>query len=566
MRALLWMGALAAMLVASAVGAQAPATPEEMTDFAYSLRPGNSVYVTGKVGGKEVHMVRSGPMGSGKWAVYTGPLNNRVRLILDDRTGLREVLALDTGQRMALTQVGTERIEYRLYAAGRKFVIGSVLYRDNGRWLQGLMKTEEFKGYASLDDVADMTEKFKTQAARTSSTWTSWLQDRWDSVDIVPPAHAQNDAASVRRLLTVTEEFLDGPVAHEMMRGMLIGTAAFTAKLVEAGGGMPALLRLVGGGTGAAALLPVLEAVLVAIVAVEVARRTYQVGNRIVGRLLAGRNLGDTVASMFGGFSRPSQFEEVAPVAAASGSTADFEALRKMADRMDEDDRKALQNDLDLADKCTQRGDMQCTETALRDASKVARNVNDRKRIFAARERMDSRAAELRADADQAQRRAAEAEAARRRAATAAAERARQQQEEQAQSEVAQAILDAMLGGMRPNSTAPAFPSPAPSSRSANASPSSAAAPSATPGGQRWNEVRSIRELGSGRVSVHRRDISADVGSMMRSSADAQSQWGSQGGRVRSFSGCGTCGVGSTINIIMTYGSTEDTYVFRREK
>jgi hypothetical protein len=87
---------------------------------------------------------------------------------------------------------------------------------------------------------------------------------------------------------------------------------------------------------------------------------------------------------------------------------------------------------------------------------------------------------------------------------------------------------------------------------------------------ERWHDELTIREVVSGKVTPyngHEANIPGDViASKMSSREDAQALWGPQGGTVTSYEGCGSCGVGSSITVVVKFSSVIDTHVFKRDK
>ncbi len=88
--------------------------------------------------------------------------------------------------------------------------------------------------------------------------------------------------------------------------------------------------------------------------------------------------------------------------------------------------------------------------------------------------------------------------------------------------------------------------------------------------GEVWHDELTIKEVVSGKVTPydqHEASIPGDViADKMNSRADAQALWGSQGGTVSEYTGCGSCGVGSKITVVVTFSSVIDTHVFKRDK
>jgi len=391
------LAAFAAFLAAFAALAQTPAANSDITDLAYSVQAEDSIYFTGKYQGKPVHLVRNGMIGAGKWTIYSGATTNRVRLTLDDRKGLQEILAMDTGQRMTLKQVGEERIEYRLYAPDRKFIIGSVLYRNKGRWLQGIMMTEAFAGYPALADVADVSKKFRAQAALPTAIFAAWLNDRWHNLNLIPLASAQDgnsQLGQVKRIFTVTKDFLDGPVAREMMKAQLVGVVAFTMKLVEAGGGMAVLIDVVGGAPAVATALPMLQAAVAGYGVVAAASKAYEVGDKFYLRVSKARNLGSSTSvqdffeKLLGSCKscgeappEPPEAQDQTQATLAKSQNKDAprpaNAMKTLAEMSAMMDAEEFREELELAGACARNRDFACAENHLKKAGKLAGSATD---------------------------------------------------------------------------------------------------------------------------------------------------------------------------------------------
>jgi hypothetical protein len=390
---ILRMAAYAAFLVSFSAAAQTPAAKSGLTDLTYSVQRGKSLFFTGNFQGKPANLVRNGVIGSGKWTIYTGTPKNRVRLILDDRKGLREVLAMDKGHRMTLASIGQERIEYRLYAPNRSFIIGSVLYRNSGRWQLGVMKTEAFPGYSALSDVSDVTEKLNVQSALPAATLARWLQDKWQRFDLIPSAFAQADDNLIRDFFgekaQAARDFYSAPV-HEMFKATLVGAGSVAVKIIATGETVAA-----GGAITAAApfLVAVGAGVAIGMVAVEVAD---WVDHAQLGGSTSARDVFDRLVRA-SPFDRPAQAEPemLTSEAAPSASSADFRKLVAMADLVDKQDKLDLRSALDRAEQCS---DMNCVTEALAGASKLTRGSGDRMLVFKARERADVRVGLLIAD------------------------------------------------------------------------------------------------------------------------------------------------------------------------
>jgi hypothetical protein len=89
-------------------------------------------------------------------------------------------------------------------------------------------------------------------------------------------------------------------------------------------------------------------------------------------------------------------------------------------------------------------------------------------------------------------------------------------------------------------------------------------------GAEKWHDELTIKEVVSGKITPfngHESNIPGDViAEKMSSKADAQALWGSQGGTVTEYTGCGECGVGSRITVVVKYNAVIDTHVFKRDK
>jgi len=410
--------------------AQPSAESSGIADLAYSVQPGKSLYFTGTYQGKSVNLIRNGRIGTGKWTIYTGTAMDRVRLTLDDRKGLQEILALDNGHRMTLNPVGKERIEYRLYGPDRRFIIGSVLYQNNKRWQLGVMKSEAFAGYSALSDISDVTEKFGAQSALPFATLAGWLQSGWQHFDLIPSAVAQEGDNLIRDYFGEkaqgARDFFSAP-GHEMYKASLVGAVAVTAKLVATGGSVAV-------GSAVAAATPLLLAVGGGILLGQLALK--------VSDWVQAAHLDGSVSArdVFNRLVRPSRYDVAVsadPEALSTESTltaasADFRKLVALADQSDKQDKLDLRNALDRAGQCKS---MQCANEALADASKFARGSGDRMLVFKARESADVRVGLLLADEKMRQ------------ANNTRAEQRKQEVAQAAQaSEVDQAIQAAIMG------------------------------------------------------------------------------------------------------------------------
>ena len=160
--------------------------------LAYSKLPDGRLYYTGRYREERFRLIRSEmPGGNSKWALYSGPLTDRVRATFVDKTGLTEIQAMDRGYRITLTYSAKKHIEYRLYGPDRGFLLGSVLYRDKKRWMHGIMKTEAFSGYAALANVSDVTARLARRAPSPGQPVTRAMDRPWD-LSVISTAHAQD--------------------------------------------------------------------------------------------------------------------------------------------------------------------------------------------------------------------------------------------------------------------------------------------------------------------------------------------------------------------------------------
>jgi len=380
-----------------------------ITDIAYATQPDSSLYVSGKYQGKPVNMVRSGAMGVGKWVLYAGALSDRVRFTFDDNKGLQEILAMDKGQRITLNSVGQERIEYRLYAPDRSFIIGSVLYRKDDRWLQGIMRSEVFTGYAALSDVSDVTTKLGAQSASPAVAVMAWLQNKWRSASFISTAHAQTGDDLVKGFFSPsaqdTRGFFGAPL-DEMWKGALVGASAFTVKLA---GQMIAAGETATVGSALVAAAPFLVAVGSGVVIGLAAEKAYnwvqaknlggsasarEAYNRLVAGTRFSRESPPKVPSQasaqastqVGAELQWPQLTKTPPRSAPTGSTP--MNLIDMADKLDKLDKQDMGSALDLADQCTNRRDFNCTNAQLDKAAKFASTAQDKLALNASRQKM----------------------------------------------------------------------------------------------------------------------------------------------------------------------------------
>ncbi|MBE0622712.1 MAG: hypothetical protein IH605_19145 [Burkholderiales bacterium] len=436
-----------------------PQTPSNsITDIAYAAQPDNSVYVAGQFQGKPVNMVRSGPVGAGKWTLYAGSLHDRVRFTFDDRKGLQDILAMDKGQRITLNPVGQERIEYRLYAPDRRFILGSVLYRKDGRWLQGIMRSEAFAGYAALTDVSDVTSQVGRQAANPAAGVLAWLKHRWHGIDLIPSAHALTADDLTRGFFSPsaqdTRGFFGKPL-DDMWIGALVGAGAFTVKLA---GQTMITGEAAAAGAALTAAAPFLVAVGAGVAIGVAAEKAY---NWAEAKNLGGSSsVRDAYNRLVAGtrFSRdapprvppalpinvsanvPLAPQASAPTAKAAPTNPSM-TLLDMVDKLDKLDKQDLSDALEQADLCTSQRDFDCTTARIAKASKFAIDGDDRRALDASRQKMTQEKSRI---AEEERQRAAEEQR------LAELERQREQQrvaQAQRESSFQLGKAAAMLGG-----------------------------------------------------------------------------------------------------------------------
>ncbi|WP_333873586.1 hypothetical protein [Methylobacter sp.] len=168
-----------------------PGTGQKIQGLSATQQADGTLYFRGTYQNSAVRFTHQGNIGQGKWDVYSGTSNDRTRVTISDTEGLKEALLMDNGQRMTVNIVGTERIEYRNYSNDRKFLFGSVLYRNGDKWLQGLMFTEAFSDYTDLVTVTDVTSQITKGLEQYSMLITPAVskQTRWFDL-ILSPAYA----------------------------------------------------------------------------------------------------------------------------------------------------------------------------------------------------------------------------------------------------------------------------------------------------------------------------------------------------------------------------------------
>jgi hypothetical protein len=357
-------------------------------------------YVAGKTGvmfigsqaGQPVRMLRSAEAGRGRWDIFTGTLNDRVRLRFLDGEGLREVLALDSGYRIILSRIGNERTEYRFYDGQARFLIGAVLFRSQRGWQQGLMREEIFPGYGRLESIQDVTAAVNRQASPLAvSLW----QRFWRSIRWITPAHAAGgDFASLLQGLDGDDRALLGAAGDQMLKAGLVGLSAFTIKLIGTSESLVAGGALVAAG-------PFLVA---AGAGVAVGLAADKVRNWVDARNL------DGVSGMFGLYSQltaeslygrspaPWPKRDSGTVTAQSTNPAssgvsnagsDVSSLLALSDQLDRLDSGDFESALDRASGCTKSRDFSCAEKELGKAKKIAVGDRNRKSLISAWERLD---------------------------------------------------------------------------------------------------------------------------------------------------------------------------------
>lgn len=295
---------------------------------------------------------------------------------------------------------------------------------------------------------------------------------------------------------------------------------------------------------------------------------------------------------------------------AASAAHASDTDLLELSQRADKADRQSLQSALAKADACTQARDFACAEAQLAKAARFARNSKDDKLLAGARQSLSG---EQQRAAEEARREAQEAEN-QRLAKQAAEERARASEEgsgtstaaallqmtQMAVNNYAQARANAprtaatlpladLSGGKKaavggstppkPVTTRPGTGSPDPlavmnqliAGHKPGVEPRNGNAPTGVPRSEEvWVDNYSNREVATGRTKsfpAHESNIPGDVmATKMRSEADAMATWGPQGAKSARYQGCGACGVGSKIVVVVDFGYIVDTHEYVRIK
>ena len=357
------------------------AAKDEITDLAYSVQDDNSIYFTGKYQDKPVNLVREGVIGSGKWTIYTGTPADRVRLIIDDTKGLQEILAMDKGQRITVNLVGQERIEYRIYDADRRFIVGSVIYQENKNWLQGTMKTEAFPGYPALINVSDVTKDIAAQVAPPRTTLVSWLEEGWRGLHFVSTAHASSD------------DILENTFKEDRAKldEMADSAKRFMRKATLAGVGTLLLTNK----TAQQLAVGTVEFLFIPEVALGIA--LGYVAHRAIDKFSewkSARNVGsgtdaEDAVNKFNELTRRTKFTDQEPPAVLSQQTSSPSPseIREHEEEIRLNQQKEdFRKEMAMAESCTTKRDYHCAESHLFTAGILANNrYDDNKLIEAAR-------------------------------------------------------------------------------------------------------------------------------------------------------------------------------------
>jgi hypothetical protein len=272
-----------------------------------------TLYFTGKHQGDAVRFSHQGPIGQGKWYVYSGKPGDRTRVVISDRGGLQEILSMDKGQRMTVNHVGGKRIEYRNYSSSGKFVFGSVLYLKGNKWLQGLMFAEVFAGYDNLVNVTDVTAQVTRGLADTNKSLATAELIRKQGLDLIISTACAADCDSGCRTFAGVVWDMAKTVGWNGLATMT-GIAAATLGAAETG----AVITTVGGtvveGTVAALSSPVVVGVIIGSLAYDKKDIIKEKFNNIVA-----------VASAFAGGDRNKiQITDSAPSAENKNDYASF--------------------------------------------------------------------------------------------------------------------------------------------------------------------------------------------------------------------------------------------------
>ena len=300
--------------------------------------------------------------------------------------------------------------------------------------------------------------------------------------------------------------------------------------------------------------------------------------------------------------------------------------LLDLVQRADEADHRTFLAAVSRADACTGERDFDCADAQLGKARKLARTTGDRTRLADAQERLQRGQERV---AEEQRQREQQAEQERQQLARAEQEQRARDEDEASTNNTAAAFLklaqltasnyaaakaapaprnalpladltgsarrQAAVSAKPPQGSRPAVNAMNPSSPSADKPPGGVASAPASPdpfavmtqlaAGQQdgaksqrgaahsaelWNDNYSntvVATRATTAYPAHETDIPGDViATTMRSEADAMDRWGSQGARSARYSGCGACGVGSKITVIVDFGYVVDTHEYVRVK
>ena len=245
-----------------------PGTGQQIQGLSATQLADGSLYFRGTYQNSAVRIIHKGNIGQGTWDVYSGTSSDRTRVTFSDTEGLKGAVSMDNGQQMTVNIVGTERIEYRNYSSDRKFLFGSVLYRNGSQWLQGLMFTEAFSDYTDLVTVTDVTsqitkglEQYSRLITPAASTQTHWFDL------ILSPAYADSSPVEpfsgtlwdtmkaaaivgvwpIKAIVTTTIGILQNPVTRATITGIVTVAAIATLSAAVTAVVVPAAL-IVGAG------------------------------------------------------------------------------------------------------------------------------------------------------------------------------------------------------------------------------------------------------------------------------------------------------------------------------
>lgn len=346
-------------------------------NLTYSEQSGNRLYFTGLQQGKPVRIVRTGVLGSGQWAIYSGAPGSRLRLQIDDRLGVRDILAIDQGQRVTVNNFANERIEYRFYGPDSQFITASVIYLQDRRWYHGRMQTETFPGYPALQDVVDITKQVTSNTAPGKTDFAGVLPDLWPYLNLIRPAHAQAGGGLLDRLL--------GPAPRKSMTQrweQLDDSTKYTAKMTANGLGI--LGTLIVGLQKSTPLidkvvLPLLDEAIVHFPAVALG---YYLGDKLYEWDKARQTPAQTQAEDFNDTVQRPRFSSSPmpepPLAPPEGRYSSM-----------------FRSSLDRAAECMKSGDMPCADNALLEGRIYADGSSDRTFLKNAYDRFYRRQTEL---------------------------------------------------------------------------------------------------------------------------------------------------------------------------